>query len=109
MYEAADIDGASFMQKVRHISIPLVSPVLYFNGIISVIGALQVFAQPYIMTGGGPARSTLTYAMRLYDNAFTFLRMGFASAMAWILFLIILGLTALAVRLGKSRVHYTGV
>jgi multiple sugar transport system permease protein len=109
MYEAADIDGASFMQKVRHISIPLVSPVLYFNGIISVIGALQVFAQPYIMTGGGPARSTLTYAMRLYENAFTFLRMGFASAMAWILFLIILGLTALAVRLGKSRVHYTGV
>lgn len=108
IYEAADIDGASLWHKVRHITIPLISPVLYFNAIMGVIGALQVFSQPYIMTGGGPARATLTYAMRLYESAFTFFRMGYAAAMAWILFLIILGLTALAVRLGKSRVHYTG-
>jgi multiple sugar transport system permease protein len=108
IYEAADIDGASLWHKVRHITIPLTSPVLYFNAIMGIIGGLQVFSQPYIMTGGGPARATLTYAMRLYESAFTFLRMGYAAAMAWILFLIILALTALAVRVGKSRVHYTG-
>jgi multiple sugar transport system permease protein len=108
IYEAADIDGASTWQKIRHITVPLTSPVIYFNAIIGVINALQVFAQPYIMTNGGPARATLTYAMRLYVNAFTFLRMGYAAAMAWILFIIILGLTLLAVRVGKSRVHYAG-
>jgi multiple sugar transport system permease protein len=68
---------------------------------------LQVFAVPYIMTGGGPARSTYFYSMYLYDNAFSFLRMGYACAMAWILFLIILGLTGLAVRAGETRVHVT--
>jgi len=108
MYEAADIDGAGWWHKVRHITMPLTSPVIYFNAIVGIIVSLQLFTQPYIMTGGGPARATLTYTMRIYDNAFTFLRMGYASAMAWILFLIILGLTALVVRVGQSRVHYTG-
>jgi multiple sugar transport system permease protein len=108
VYEAADIDGASLWQKVRHITLPLTSPVLYFNAIIGMIGALQLFTQPFIMTGGGPARATLTYTLRLYDNAFGFLRMGYASAMAFILFLLILALTALAVRVGKTRVHYAG-
>jgi len=107
VYEAADIDGASFWQKVRRITLPMISPVLYFNTILGVIGVLQVFAIPYVMTGGGPARSTYFYAMYLYDNAFSFLRMGYACAMAWILFLIILGLTALAVRAGTTRVHFT--
>jgi ABC-type sugar transport system permease subunit/ABC-type glycerol-3-phosphate transport system substrate-binding protein len=108
MYEAADIDGAGWWHKVRHITMPLTSPVIYFNAIVGIIASLQLFTQPYIMTGGGPARATLTYTMRIYDNAFTFLRMGYASAMAWILFVIILGLTALVVRVGKNRVHYTG-
>ncbi len=108
LYEAADIDGASLWHKLRHITLPLVSPVVYFNAIIGVIGALQVFTQPFVMTNGGPARATLTYTMRLYDSAFKFLRMGEASAMAWILFLIILGLTLVLVRIGRSRVHYTG-
>jgi multiple sugar transport system permease protein len=108
IYEAADHDGASAWQKVRHITVPLTSPVLYFNAIIGLINALQIFAQPYVMTLGGPARATLSYTMRLYENAFTFLRMGYAAAMAWILFVIILGLTLLAVRVGKSRVHYAG-
>jgi multiple sugar transport system substrate-binding protein len=107
VYEAADIDGASFWQKVRRITIPMVSPVLYFNTILGIIGVLQVFAIPYIMTGGGPARATYFYSMYLYDNAFSFLRMGYACAMAWILFLVILGLTGLAVRAGKTRVHMT--
>lgn len=108
VYEAADIDGASWWHKVWHITLPLTSPVIYFNAILGLVAALQIFTQPYIMTGGGPARATLTYTMRLYDNAFVFLRMGYASAMAWILFLVILGLTAVAVQLGKRRVHYTG-
>jgi multiple sugar transport system substrate-binding protein len=107
VYEAADIDGAGFFSKVRHITIPMISPVLYFNSILGVIGVLQVFAIPYIMTNGGPARSTYFYAMYLYDNAFSFLKMGYACAMAWILFLLILGLTAIAVRAGRTRVHYT--
>ncbi|MFO7179495.1 MAG: extracellular solute-binding protein [Pseudomonadota bacterium] len=108
LYEAADIDGASLWHKLRHITLPMISPVIYFNAIIGVIGALQVFVQPFVMTGGGPARATLTYTMRLYDSAFRFLRMGEASAMAWILFLIILGLTLVLVRIGRNRVHYTG-
>jgi multiple sugar transport system permease protein len=73
---------------------------------MSLIAALQLFTQPYIMTEGGPARATLTYAMRVYQNAFLYLRMGYAAAMAWILFVITLGLTLLAVRLARSRVHY---
>ncbi len=108
IYEAADIDGASFWHKIRHVTIPLISPVIYFNAIMGIIGALQVFATPYIMTAGGPARATLFYTQRLHENAFHFLRMGYACAMAWILFLIVLGLTALAHRLGHSRVHYGG-
>lgn len=107
VYEAADIDGANLWQRVWHITLPLTSPVMYFNGVMGLITALQVFTQPYIMTQGGPARATLSYSMRLYDNAFTYLRMGYASAMAWILFVIILGLTVFALRIGKNRMHYT--
>ena len=107
IYEAADIDGANLWQRVWHITLPLTSPVMYFNGIMGLIAALQVFTQPYIMTQGGPARATLSYSMRLYDNAFTYLRMGYASAMAWILFVIILALTVFALKIGKNRVHYT--
>jgi multiple sugar transport system substrate-binding protein len=109
MYEAADIDGANLWQRVRHVTLPLVSPVLYFNLVIGLIGALQVFSQPFVMTHGGPARATLTYSMRLYENAFKFLRMGYASAMAWVMFLIILILTLVLTRLSRSRVHYTGI
>ena len=107
VYEAAEIDGAGFWQKVRSITLPMISPVLYFNTILGIIGVLQVFAVPFVMTGGGPARSTYFYSMYLYDNAFSYLRMGYACAMAWILFLVILGLTSLAVRAGRTRVHTT--
>ena len=107
LYEAADIDGASLLQKVRHITVPTIAPVLYFNTILGIIGVVQVFAIPYIMTSGGPTRSTYFYAMYLYENAFVFLRMGYACAMAWILFLVILGLTAVAMRFATSDVHRT--
>jgi len=105
LYEAADIDGAGWWRKVWHITLPLTSPVIFFNALIGIIGGLQLFTQPYLMTEGGPARATLTYTMRLYHNAFTFLRMGYASAMAWILFLVILALTMAAIRITRNRVH----
>ncbi|MET0595545.1 MAG: extracellular solute-binding protein [Polyangiaceae bacterium] len=103
LYEAADIDGATLWQKVRHITVPMIAPALYFNMILGIIAVVQVFATPYIMTNGGPTRSTYFYAMYLYENAFVFLRMGYACAMAWILFLVVLGLTALAMRFARSE------
>jgi multiple sugar transport system permease protein len=103
IYEAADIDGASLWQKVRHITVPMIAPVLYFNTILGIIGVVQVFTVPFIMTSGGPTRSTYFYAMYLYENAFVFLRMGYACAMAWILFLVVLGLTGLAMRFARSE------
>jgi multiple sugar transport system permease protein len=107
LYEAADLDGATWWHKVRHVTLPMISPVLLFNGIMGIIGSLQFFAVPYIMTPNGqPARSAYFYAMYLYDNAFLYLKMGYASAMAWILFLLILLLTLLSLRLAGRYVHY---
>jgi multiple sugar transport system permease protein len=107
LYEAADLDGAAWWHKIRHVTLPMLSPILLFNGIMGIIGSLQFFAVPYIMTPNGqPARSAYFYAMYLYDNAFLYLRMGYASAMAWILFLIILTLTLLSLRLAGRYVHY---
>ena len=109
LYESAEIDGASAWTKFRHITIPMISPVLYFNLIMGIIGALQVFAGPYIMFGGGgPNRSALFYAVYLYENAFSYFQMGYACAMAWILFLIILVLTWLATRTTRKHVYYAG-
>ncbi|HSV74155.1 MAG TPA: sugar ABC transporter permease [Chthonomonadales bacterium] len=109
MYEAADLDGASWWAKVRHVTLPMLSPVILFNGIMGIIGTLQVFAEPYVMfPGGSPARSTYFYTMYLFDNAFRFHKMGYAAAMGWIMFLLILGLTMAALRLSERHVHYRG-
>ncbi|HEY7090809.1 MAG TPA: sugar ABC transporter permease [Tepidisphaeraceae bacterium] len=108
LYEAADIDGASPWRKVWHVTLPSISPVIFFNLIMGIIGVLQIFATPFILTGGGPARSTYFYTMYLYDNAFSYLKMGYASAMAWVQLLIVLVLTALAAWSGKRWVHYQG-
>ncbi|MBI4553168.1 MAG: sugar ABC transporter permease [Candidatus Latescibacteria bacterium] len=108
LYESADLDGASWHHKIRHITLPMISPVIYFNLILGIIGVMQVFAVPYVMTGGGPARATLFYTMYLYDNAFTYLRMGYACAMAWMLFLLILGLTLIATKVSERHVYYAG-
>jgi multiple sugar transport system permease protein len=108
LYESAELDGASAWRRLRHVTLPMISPVIFFNLIIAIIGTLQVFAIPYIMTGGGPARATYFFTMYLYDNAFTYLKMGYASAMAWIQLLIILALTALAFWSSKRWVHYQG-
>ncbi len=108
LYEAAELDGARWFSKLRHITLPLLSPAIFFNVVMGLIGALQVFALPYVLTdgAGGPARSTLFYTMYLYNSAFRYLRMGYACAMAWLLFLMILGLTLLVYRVSRKRVHY---
>ena len=108
LYEAANIDGATTFDRIWHITLPFISPVIFFNLIIGIITTLQIFAVPYIMTQGGPARSTYFYTMYLYDNAFSYLKMGCGNAMAWVQFLIVLMLTALAAWSSKHWVHYEG-
>jgi multiple sugar transport system permease protein len=108
MYEAAEIDGASVWQKVRYITLPMISPIIFFNIIMAIIGAFQVFTEPYIMTQGGPSRATYFLPHYIWDHAFVTMRMGYACAMSWILFLVILGLTLLAFRLSKDREYYAG-
>ncbi len=110
LYESADIDGANFWQKTWHITIPAISPVIYFNTIMGLIGAFQVFAVPYVMTGGGdgPNRSLLFMATYLYQNAFDYWNMGYACAIGLMLFLIILALTYGATKLSGRHVYYAG-
>lgn len=108
LYEAADLDGAGTWGRLWHVTLPTISPVIFFNLVMGIIGSLQMFAGPFIMTGGGPDRATYFYTMYLYDNAFRFLNMGKASAMAWILLLIVLVLTSIAFWTSKKWVHYQG-
>ena len=107
LYEAAEVDGAKPWHRLWHITIPMISPVIYFNMIMGLIGSLQVFVGSYVMLGGGgPDRSALFYAVYLYENAFKYLKMGYASAMAWLLFLLIVLLTWIATRLTCKHIHY---
>jgi multiple sugar transport system permease protein len=108
LYEAAEIDGAGWWRRLFNVTLPMISPVIFFNLITSLIGTFQVFALPYIMTGGGPDRATYFYTMYLYDNAFSYLKMGTASAMAMIQLIIILILTGIAMYSSKRWVHYQG-
>ena len=93
LYEAAELDGAGPLRRMWHVTLPCISPVIFFNVVMAIIATVQVFGTPYIMTGGGPSRSTYFYTMYLYDNAFTFLKMGYASAMSWIQLLFVLTIT----------------
>ncbi len=108
LYEAADIDGANWWAKTRNITIPMISPVILFNVVMAIIGAFQVFAQPYIMTRGGPEDKTRFVAMFVYDHAFQYHRLGYASAVAAVLFLVIVAMTLMAFRISKKHVHYAG-
>ncbi len=89
LYESVEIDGGNFVHKFFHITLPLMSPIIFFNIIINVIGSMQTFTQGYIMTQGGPANASLFYVLLLYRNAFKYQKMGYASAMAWLLFIIV--------------------
>jgi multiple sugar transport system permease protein len=110
LLEAAMIDGASAWRRLFHITLPAISPVIYFNLLIGIIGGLQVFTASFVMmtSPGGPERSVLFYAIYIYQNAFEYRHMGYASAMAWILCLLILALTWATSRLSRSLVHYQG-
>jgi ABC-type sugar transport system permease subunit/ABC-type glycerol-3-phosphate transport system substrate-binding protein len=106
LYEAAAIDGAGPVRRFWNITLPMLSPYILFNLIMGLITTFQIFTQAYIMTHGGPVDATLFYAYALFNNAFRYMRMGYASAMAWILFAIILVLTLIQLRLSKRWVHY---
>lgn len=106
LYEAALLDGANARQKFWYVTIPLLSPTIFFNLIMSIIGSFQVFGAAFVMTGGGPANSTLFYVLYLFQNAMQYFRMGYASAMAWLLFIIILSLTLFQFKMSKRWVHY---
>ena len=86
--------------------VPMLSPYIFFNLIMGIIGTMQIFTQAYIMTEGGPDDSTMFYAYYLFNNAFRYFKMGYASALAWILFLIILVLTLIQLKLSPRWVHY---
>jgi multiple sugar transport system permease protein len=106
LYEAAEMDGAGPFRRFWHVTLPMLSPYVFFNLVMGVIGTLQVFGQAFIMTGGGPDDSTLFYAYYLFNHAFSYFNMGYASAMAWLLFAVVIGLTVLQLRLSKRWVFY---
>ena len=106
LHEAAKVDGASGLALFRHITLPLLSPTIFFLLVVGMIGSLQVFTEGYMLTQGGPARSTLFYVLYLYIVGFTERRFGYASVLAWFLFLIIMGLTLLQFWLARRWVHY---
>jgi multiple sugar transport system permease protein len=106
LYEAASIDGANAWQKFMHITIPQLTPYIFFNLVMGLIGTFQIFGQAFIMTQGGPVNSTLFYVYHLFNNAFRYGHMGYASAMAWALFAIVLILTIIQFRISKKWVHY---
>lgn len=105
-YEAAKIDGATSWRLFRHITLPLLSPVMLFVTVISVIGSFQVFGAIYIMTKGGPLNATNVLVYHLYFQGFQELRMGYAAALAWVLFAFLFIMTLIQLRLSKEWVHY---
>jgi len=108
LYEAAEIDGAGAWTKFRHVTVPMISPAMFFMLVMGVIGSLQVFTQAYLMTAGGPGDSTLFYVLYLFREAFQNLHMGYAAAMAWVLFLMILVVTGVQFVVAKRWVYYEG-
>jgi len=106
LYEAAEIDGSGAWGKFRHITLPMLSPVIFFNFVMGTIGTFQVFTQGYLLTDGRPNNATLFYVLYLYRNGFEYLRMGYASALAWVLFVIILAVTLLIIRSSTMWVYY---
>ncbi len=106
LYEAAEIDGATGWAKFRYVTIPMLSPTIFFNVVLAIIGALQVFDVGWVMTRGGPNKATLFYMLNLYERAFQLGQMGYASALAWILFVVIMIITLLVVRSSAAWVYY---
>jgi multiple sugar transport system permease protein len=108
LYESANIDGAGKWKQFWHITLPMLSPVVLFNFIMAIIGSFQIFTQAYVMTRGGPGDATRFYVLYLYNKAFELYEMGYASAMAWLLFVVVLLLTMITLYASKKRVYYEG-
>ena len=108
LYEAAELDGANKLAQLVRITLPMMSPIIFYNLVMGVIGAFQYFTEAYVLTRGGPAEATLFYNLYLYNNAFKYLDMGYASALAWVLFVIILLFTLLIFRSSSLWVYYEG-
>jgi len=108
MYEVAALEGANAWQRTRNVTLPMISPAILFNVVLALVACLQYFAQAYIITSGGPDNSTMFYALYLYYQAFRYLHLGFASAMAWILFVVVVGITLLLFRTSRRFVYYAG-
>jgi multiple sugar transport system permease protein len=106
LYEAASLDGAGWWSKLRNVTLPMLTPYIFFNLIMGTIGALQAFEAQYIMTGGGPTDSTLVPVLYLFNKAFADFKMGYASAVAWMLFVIIIALTLVQFKLASRWVYY---
>jgi multiple sugar transport system permease protein len=109
LYEAARIDGASTLRQFFTVTVPMISPLIFFNLIMAIIGSFQIFPQVYVMTDGGPGNATLVYVLYLYRQAFEFHNMGYASAMAWVLFILVLLLTGIVIRSSRRWVYYEGL
>jgi len=107
LYEAAEIDGAGSMAKLWHITLPMLSPTIFFNITIGLIQVFQYFVPAYVMTSGGPQGATMFYSLYAYQLAFDDFRMGYASALAWVLFIIVMLATWLSFRLSRDHVHYS--
>lgn len=108
LYEAAELDGASAWSKLFNITIPLLSPTIFFNLVIGLIGAFQVFTPVYLMTGGGPGTSSMMMGLLIYRHGFEEFNMGYASLLAWVLFLIVITLTIIQFTLARKWVYYEG-
>jgi len=110
LYDAAKVDGATAWQRFRYVTLPMTTPVIFYNLILGLIGTFQYFTEVYVLTNGSgePARSTLFYNLYLYQNAFRYFHMGYASTMAWVLFVIVLAFTLLIFRSSDAWVYYEG-
>jgi multiple sugar transport system permease protein len=106
LYEAAEIDGANLPQRFWHVTLPMMSPTIFFTLVLGMIGAFQVFTQAYVMTRGGPNFATYFYVLHLYEEAFVKFRMGYASALAWILFVAVLVITLIQFKVAGRWVYY---
>jgi multiple sugar transport system permease protein len=108
LVDAAEVDGANVWQRFRHVTLPMISPTIFFNLVLGIIGALQVFTTALIATKGGPAYATWFYALHIYRSAFEYFTMGYASALAWVFFVIVFLFTMVQVRASGRWVYYAG-
>ncbi|MBI2940484.1 MAG: sugar ABC transporter permease [Chloroflexi bacterium] len=106
LYEAASIDGANNWRKFLHVTLPMLTPTIFFTAVIGIIAHFQIFTEAYILTQGGPLHSTLFYVYYLFNNGFVYFKMGYAAARAWVLFAVVLVLTLIQFRLARTWVYY---